>query len=145
MLKVSVFSFRLREWNCCVQFRIERVNLCVLFQIKGVKCSKFVCSVSDGEWYFGVFSLTLSGVFLWAQFQIERVKRHHGRLDQLFLEESNRRHLRRMLNAEDRTPLVQELRLLLQQAYGDRSEGLAKKLRNKGVNACCWQTGQKDL
>ena len=26
-----------------------------------------------------------------------------------------------------------------------RSEGLAKKLRNKGVNACYWQTGQKDL
>lgn len=131
MLKICVFSFRLRGIFLVLSFRFFKYFFCGLsFRLRVI---------------FWVFSLTLSGVFLRAQFQIERVKRHHGRLDQLFLEESNRRHLRRMLNAEDRTPLVQELRLLLQQAYGDRSEGLAKELGNKGVNACCCQTGQKHL
>ena len=188
MLKVLVFSFRLREWNCCVQFHIERVNLCVLFQIKRVKCSKFVCSVSDGEWYFGVFSLILSDflcgfsfrlrvIFLDVQSHIEwgiftgSVSDWEGEASpwppgpaipggiepetpEAYAERwgqdttcagaavvastSLRRQVRRTCKE------VKEQRGYCMLLAG-RSEGLAKKLRNKGVTACYWQAGQKDL
>ncbi|KAK7090728.1 nondiscriminating glutamyl-tRNA synthetase EARS2, mitochondrial-like [Littorina saxatilis] len=89
-------------------------------------------------------SLTLKELV--QHFQIERVNRHHGRLDQLFLERSNHAHLSRIMESEERIQLVTSLRSLLQVAYGDRTgeRTLGTELfdRNYLLHVLEWAVGE---
>ncbi|XP_076435740.1 nondiscriminating glutamyl-tRNA synthetase EARS2, mitochondrial-like [Babylonia areolata] len=96
------------------------------------------------------------------QFQIERVKRHHGRLDPLFLETSSQSHLRRLLVAGGQgqgegqgeggetagvvVVVVEELQALLRDHYSHRSREVQRQVEALGgdylLHVLRWAVGE---
>ncbi|PVD18922.1 hypothetical protein C0Q70_21481 [Pomacea canaliculata] len=81
----------------------------------------YVTTVGSG---FGVDTSSMTLEQLVQQFKLEKVRRNNSRLDPLFLEESNKAHLKRLLHSSKRNDLVSSLHSIVAEAYTNRLDRL---------------------